>query len=271
LWKDIGPVQREQEQQLWNEFREQCDAVFQKRQQAHLDFTAGLEANKKQAVALCEAVEQIASLSGSALIEGFAKVPQSRAAFEALGELPRGQDRGLKDRFERAVKLCQSKISQQRANEKQQSIGQLFEAARRIQAYGWAVAQNAAAAEQESLKQTAEAFIAGVAQWPKGGLAALKDAWTKAHAATESEVASCESALRTLCIRREILSGAATPPEDQPLRREYQMKLLVERMGQARESSADEAESLKLEWIRTGPVSPTAYESLLSRFYATPK
>jgi hypothetical protein len=266
LWKDIGPVQREQEQQLWTEFREQCDAVFQKRQQAHADYTAGLEAHKLQAIALCEEIEQIASLSGSSLIEGLAKVPQSRAAFETLGELPRGQERGLRDRFERAAKLCQSKISQQRANEKQYSITQLFEAARQIQAYGWAVAQNAPVSDRESLKQTAETFIAGVTQWPKGGLAALKDAWAKAHAATEPDLGTCETALRTLCIRHEILTGAATPPEDQTLRRDFQMQRLIERMGQARESNADEAEALTLEWIRTGPVAPTAYDSLLSRF-----
>ena len=35
LWKSVGAAQREHEQQLWDEFREQCDAVFQKRQQAY--------------------------------------------------------------------------------------------------------------------------------------------------------------------------------------------------------------------------------------------
>lgn len=264
-WKEIGAVQRDQEQPLWNEFRAQCDAVFQKRQQAYLDYSAGLEASKKQAVALCEELEQAASSSGSALLEGLAKVPQWRAAFDALGELPRGGERALKDRFERAVKLFQSKISQHRACERQQSITHLFEAARLIQAYGWAVAQEAAASDRESHKQTAETFIAGVPQWPKGGLAALKDAWAKAHAATQVDVEALETALRTLCIRREILTGAATPPEDQTLRREFQMQRLVERMGQARDN-ADEGEALTLEWIRVGPVSPSTYDSLLSRF-----
>jgi hypothetical protein len=265
-WKDIGAVRRDEEQQLWNEFRAQCDAVFQKRQQAHLDYTAALEANKGQAVVLCEELEQTTSLSGAVLIEGLAKVPQWRAAFDALGELPRGDQRNLHDRFERAVKLFQSKISQHRASEKQQSITQLFEATRLIQAYGWAVAQEAAASDRESLKQAAETFIAGVSQWPKGALAALKDAWAKAHAASQLDIETLERALRTLCIRREILTGAATPPEDQTLRRDFQMQRLVERMGQAREANADEAEVLTLEWIRVGPVSPKIYDALLSRF-----
>ena len=265
-WKDIGAVQRDQEQHLWNEFRAQCDAVFQKRQQAHLDYTAGLEANKKKAVALCEELEQAASLSGSTLLEGQAKVPQWRVAFDALGELPRGGERALRDRFERAIKLLQSKISQHRAGERQQSITHLFEAARLIHAYGWTVAQEAAASDRESHKQAAESFIAGVPQWPKGGLAALKDAWAKAHAASQVDVQALETALRTLCIRREMLTGTATPPEDQALRREFQMQRLVERMGQARESNDDEAEALTLEWIRVGPISPSTYDSLLSRF-----
>jgi len=33
-WKNIGAVQRDQEQQLWDEFRAQCDVIFQKRQQS---------------------------------------------------------------------------------------------------------------------------------------------------------------------------------------------------------------------------------------------
>jgi hypothetical protein len=74
-WKETGPVSQEQQQSLWNEFREVCDAVFQKRQQAFADHNAGLEANKMKAIALCEQAEQAAALSGPALIEAAVKIP----------------------------------------------------------------------------------------------------------------------------------------------------------------------------------------------------
>jgi hypothetical protein len=70
-----------------------------------------------------------------------------------------------------------------------------------------------------------------------------------------------------LCIRVEILADLPTPPEDQALRREYQMRRLVERMGQRSEAAQDDFESLVLEWVRAGGgVAPPTYESLLGRF-----
>jgi hypothetical protein len=265
-WKETGTVPRDQDQPLWEEFREQCDAVFQKRQQAYTEYTADLEAAKGRAMALCEEVEQTATLSGTALREGATKIPEWRAAFEALGEMPRADERKLHDRFERALALCHTSISREQARDKEQSFTNLLEAARRIQAYGWAVAQCAASADREAQQQSAEIYIAGVEKWPKGGAEALKEAWAKAHAAVDGEAAAHETALRMLCIRGEILTDTPTPPEDHALRREYQVQRLVQRMGQRNDASPDAADTLVLEWVRVGPVSATTYESLLARF-----
>ena len=265
-WKEVGPAQREHEQPLWEEFREQCDAIYQKRQQVHAEYTAALEVNKGQAVALCEEVEQVAALSGPALHEGVGKIPLWRAAFESLREMPRAEERGLHDRFERAISLCQSRISQQRARDKEQSFANLLEAARRIQAYGWTVTADGASSDGALLKKEAEDFIAGIQPWPKGGADALKEAWTKAHAAADIDVLAWETTLRTLCIRSEILTGTPTPSEDQPLRRDYQVQRLMQHMGQRSEAGPDELDAMALEWVRVGPVSKAMYESLLARF-----
>ena len=126
-WKDVGPARRDQEQALWAEFRAQCDAIFQKRQQAHADHAAGLEANKTRAAALCEEIERGADLEGAAVVEGSAKIPEWRSAFESLGELPRTDRHPLNARFERALRRVQAAASQWRLREKQQSIAGLFE------------------------------------------------------------------------------------------------------------------------------------------------
>ena len=266
LWKEVGAVPREQEQPLWNEFREHCDAVYQKRQQAHAEYAAGLEANKAGAAALCGEAEAVARLSGPALLEGVGKIPEWRAAFDALGEMPRADQRALHDRFERALGLCQAKLSQQRARDKERSFADLFEAARLVHAYRWAVAQDAASSDGETLKQAAEAFIAGVSHWPKGGAQALEGAWARTGTTAGHDPAAHEKALRMLCIRCEILSDLPTPPEDQAVRRDYQVQRLVQRMGQRGDTNADELDSLALEWVRVGPVSTGTYESLLARF-----
>ena len=264
-WKEVGLVPRELEQQLWDEFREQCDAVFQKRQQAYAEYTAGLEVNKAQAKALCEEAEQVATLSGPALLEGVGKIPQWRAAFESLRDMPRADERGLHDRFERALNLCQARLSQQRARDKEQSFADLLEAARRIHEYGRSVAQNAASSDREALKQAAETYIAGVPRWPKGGAAALKGAWANADAAAHLDSGAQETALRMLCIRSEILTDIPTPPEDQALRREYQVQRLEQRLRN--EADPDELDALLLEWVPVGPVAAAAtHASLLARF-----
>lgn len=266
LWKKVGAVPHDQEQPLWGEFREHCDAVYEKRQQAYTEYASGLEANKAGAVALCEQAEQIAALSGPPLLEGAGNIAQWRAAFEGLGEMPRADQRALHHRFERALELCRTKISHQRAQEKEQSFGNLLEAARRIQAYGWAVAQGSAPPDLTSLKQAAESFVVGVQQWPKGGAQALKEAWIKAEAAANVDAAAHETVLRTLCIRSEIPTDQPTPPEDQALRRDYQVQRLVQRMGQRSDASADELDTLAFEWVRVGPVSTATHEPLLARF-----
>ncbi len=264
-WKNIGAVQRDQEQQLWDEFRAQCDVIFQKRQQVYAEHAAGLEANKRLAVTLCEEAERLAVLSGPELLEGAAKIPQWRADFEALGEVPRADQRGLRERFERALTRCQAQISQMRARDKELSFTNLLEAARLIRLYGWAAAQGGASSDLEALKQAAECFIAGVAQWPKGGTQALKEAWLKADA-TGLDAAANETALRMLCIRSEILTDRPTPPEDQALRRAYQVQRLVRSMGHRSEESPDDLDAFGLEWVRVGPVPAETHEILLARF-----
>jgi DNA-binding ferritin-like protein len=268
-WREVGAAARDQERVLWEEFRRHCDAVFRKREQAHADHTSGLQANKARAAALCDEVDEVAGRSGAALATGASKLAEWRSAFDALGELPRGEERALKARFERALDRVRAAVSRQRASEKEQSLDDLLEAARHIHGYGRAVARAASESERAALRGAAETFIAGISQWPKGAAEALTDAWTSAEAGAGAGAgvhADPETALRMLCIRRELLADLPTPPEDQDLRRDHQMRRLVEHMGQHSEPAADEVETLALEWVRVGGVAPERYQALLERF-----
>ena len=266
LWKETGVAPRDQDQSLWSEFRELCDAVYKKRQQAYAEYTAALEANKVNAVALCEEAERVAAFSGTALLEGRAQISEWRTAFDALDEMPRAEARGLQDRFERALDLCKAKMAQQHVRDAEQSFTNLFEAGRRIQAYEWAVARNAEASERETLKQAAETFIASVQHWPKGGLQAVKETLAKAGSMADVDSEAREKALRTLCIRCEIQSETPTPPEDEALRREYQVQRLMQGIGQGSHAEDGDWDAMMLEWIRIGAVSPAVHESLQGRF-----
>ncbi len=263
LWKECGPAPHDQDQLLWNEFRKSCDAVYQKRQQAYVEYAAGLEAAKVKAIALCEEVEQLAQFSDAALLDGMGKIADWRTEFDALGEMPTNGPRGLHARFERAIEACGVQVAKQRMRDAEQAVSHLFEASLYVQGYERAVAGNAELSEQQRLREDVDTFISKVRHWPKGGLQVLKERLTNAGSAIDSETR--ERTLKLLCIRAEIRSEINSPVEDEALRREFQVQRLMQ-MGKGTESNATNWDSMILEWIGVGSITPLAYASLLARF-----
>lgn len=261
-WQTVGPVPREVDQRLWGAFRQHCDAVFEKRQQESATVAAGLESNKAQAVALCEQLEKLAALEPPASLER-ATLVDLRSAFETLGELPRADTRELRSRFDRGLKRCEAVIERQHARAAERGWSDLFEAADLVRAYRLAVARSEDTEQVDTLKSTAEARIASVQRWPRGGLNALKQALARERA---EDLAANETALKMLCIRAEIWVDVPTPPEDQPLRRDYQLQRLVQNMGQGVRADETDLDAMAIEWVCVGPVEKAVYEPLLERF-----
>lgn len=262
-WQSVGPVPREVDQRLWGQFRKHCDAVFQKREQESAAFTAGLENNKAQAIALCEQIEQIAALEGPELLARVGALPELRSAFEALGEFPRTDTRELRNRLDQGLDRCKKSVARQHARAAERSWTDLFDAANQVRAYRLAAARGSDTEQLGSLKEAAENYMASVPRWPKAGLDALKQALAREPSA---DLAANETALRMLCIRAEMLTDTPTPPEDQPLRREYQLQRLVQSMGQGLKADEVQLDALAIEWVSAGPVEDAAYEPLLQRF-----
>jgi len=201
--------------------------------------------------------------AGPELLQSARNLPDLRAAFEAAGEFPKGDARGLRGRFERALERCEESVAQQQARDAERSWDDLFEAANRVRAYRLAVARQADVSERDALRQAAEGYVASVGQWPKGGLEAIKHELAREDS---DDVAANEAALRMLCIRAEILADKPTPTEDQPLRREYQVKRLIQTMGQGIAADEAQLDTMAIEWVGVGPTDEGAYERLLTRF-----
>ena len=243
-WRTVGPVPREVDQRLWGEFRRHSDAVFQKREQESADYTAGLEKNKTQAIALCEL----------------------RSAFEAL-EFSRADTRELRNRFAQGLDRCEASIARQHARDAERAWNDLFEAANYVRVYRLAVARGLGTEPLDTLKGAAESYIASVQQWPKSGLDTLKQGLKQVLASGRSaDLVANEAALKMLCIRAEILTDMTTPPEDQPLRRDYQLQRLVQSMGQGVRADETHLDTMAIEWVGVGPVEEAAYQPLLQRF-----
>jgi hypothetical protein len=262
-WRGVGPVPREADHRLWEEFRQHIDAIFQKRQQEFASYTAGLEANKAQAVGLCEQLEKLAATSGAELLSGAQALSELRQSFEALGEFPRADARALRARFERALDLCEEALAQQHARDAERSWNDLFEAANHVRAYRLARAGGAETTRLDTLRLAAESHTGSIERWPKGGLDAVKQALARETCADQT---ANEAALKMLCIRAEILTDVTTPSEDQSLRREYQVQRLMQSMGQGIRADETELDRMAIEWVGVGPVEESVYLRLLERF-----
>lgn len=262
-WRTVGPVPREMDQRLWGEFRQHSDAVFQKRQQDFAAYTAGLENNKTQAIALCEQIETIAALEGTELLARAGALGELRNSFGTLGEFPRADTHELRNRFDRAMEHCEGSLARHHARDAERAWNDLFEAANHVRAYRLAMARGLDTSLLDPLKEAAETYIASVQRWPKRGFDALQQALAGERSA---DLAANEVALKMLCIRAEVLTDVPTPPEDQALRRDYLLQRLVQGMGQRLKADETQLDTLAIEWVRVGPVDEVAYEPLLQRF-----
>ncbi len=266
-WKATGPVPHSQSQSLWEEFRALCNAVFERRQQEYAQQAATLEQAKAKAEAVCEQIEQACQEGPADRLSGEAKLREWQDAFNALGELPRNESRNLCDRYQRAMSRYDSQIAGLAQRHAEAAEANAIAAARQVRAYQRAVILNDA--DCEALKSATEAFIASVPRWPnKAILQTLRQSLARAESPefTQTDDAAREQALRGLCIRAEILSGATTPPADVALRRDQEMQLLRQGLGQARQADDRAWEAMRIEWLGLDAAEPAAHDELERRF-----
>jgi len=258
-WQSIGTSLRKEEQQLWREFRDQCDAVFAKRQQQSAEFKAELDANLASAKALIVQVEELTALSGQALQEARKAVDDLRQAFGNLGQFPKAQVNDIKNAFNQAIDSFEKKLKDERTQLKQQVWVNLFTANNEVRLYELALKKT------ESLSADAvQEKINAISQWPAGGSKAIQQKLARASAA--ANLSENLAALRELCIRAEILTDSPTLASDQTLRTAFQVNQLQQNFGRKTQDVATEFEHLVFEWIAIGAVETADYDALFARF-----
>jgi len=265
-WKSVGIVPWNLDNVLWDEFRKQCDAVFQRSSQEAAAYAATLEANQALATGVCEELERIAGLTDESLLSTVPQLDELCARFESL-DLPRASARALQQRFSLATDRCAEAVRRQRATAARRGWTDGFAAAAQVREYARATVQGRSPTECEALRVSAASAITGLAHAPKAMRSILEQRLAAVAAGTVNpDVAANAAALRLLCIRAELISGVPTPPEDLELRREYQMRRLVESMGRGASVTPVALDDLALEWIALGPVEPAVHDALLARF-----
>jgi len=253
-WRAIGPTSHAEGQRLWEEFKQSCDAVFDKRRKEHTERMAELEHNEEQALALCIEIESLSKRSGAELFAGAQRVRELRDAFAEVGELPRDKAQEIQRRFRRAVDEYDHAIKHERQREADRAWDNFFEAGNRVRLH-----QLDSSADPSGLRQ----HIDSIEQWPKGGKAAIEQRLARPASGDANENAA---ALRALAIRAEMATGAATPESDQSQRRTMQLQALVKGIGRGSASPREQMEALAFEWVAVGPVPTDVYDELFARF-----
>ncbi len=262
-WRTVGLVPRERSNALWDEFRGHCDAVFQRSAQQAAAHGAALDANQARALALCAELDAIAALSGEELRAAMQTLDQRRAEFDAL-DLPRASARDLRQRFARAADHCADAVQRERAAAARRANSALFDAASAIR--GFALAQ-LRSEDIEAARLAAAAAVAALADAPKAARTTLEKQLGKVTAGDVArDLAANESQLRLLCIRAELVTDVATPDSDMGLRRDYQMRRLLQTRGLGSDIALADLKELTLEWFTAGPVEPAVEAQLRARF-----
>ena len=259
-WKTIGKSWHKEDQQLWQEFRQQCDAIFARRNQEIESARSLRQSNQQEAENLISQLDDIAKRDLAGLNAAKNDIESIKTAFEAL-DLPKENIKELKARLSKSLDA----IAQQHANERNRAHYQAWEdmysTADQIRHYELAILGGTAMDDQHNKLQQQ---LANAQRWPIGSQGILQERLAKASTITPEDQSSNMESLKILTIRAEILAGRETPAIDKNLRMTYQVQQMQQAFGQR----DNRFEPLLQEWLSLGAVASPLYEDLLTRFNA---
>ncbi|MEE4639433.1 MAG: DUF349 domain-containing protein [Wenzhouxiangella sp.] len=260
-WQRAGAGRRKVEQQLWREFREPIDPLFERLKGEQ---TQRRESDQQALAAMEELCKQA---------EDLAKVPDEEldgASSRLSGLLQQwlrqdGRPQRLNQRFERAER----KLQQRREARRTQALA-------REQEQLWSLAetlQNLWAERCEGRTEDVSNRIPKATQNDTLSAALIDVARSIATADFDLDqlktmVDGNLEAARQVAVEMEFLSGLDTPEADQQLRMDYQVQRLARRMSE-RERQPDlatEAAELQARWLKSLPHPPNAHGELLRRY-----
>ncbi|MFP4276099.1 MAG: DUF349 domain-containing protein [Wenzhouxiangella sp.] len=260
-WQQAGSGRRKVEQQLWREFREPIDPLFDRLKGEQAEQREADQQAQAELQTLCEQAEQLAGMADAEL-EG------ARSRFNGLlqqwlhqdGRPPR-----LNQRFERAEKKLDQRLAAYRNRARARQQESLWALADQVQAL-WSKRCSGETGDLTELLPAVE---------PDDPVAAALQARAASIAKADFDSAELEklakqgaAEARQVAVEMEFLSGLDTPDSDQQLRMDYQVKRLARRMSERAHQPdlASEAAELQARWLHSLPHPPPVHDELQQRF-----
>ena len=221
------PLERKDEQALWQKFRGACDTLFAKRKEA----ASGADAERKQHLsekeALCaklEAAHGQTELSISAITQLMREV---KDAWGRVGTVPRAQENHIDGRLHKAMAVLQAQIDAAKRvaaeNEKNALINKLRLCVAVEQALAASADAEPASADQW---QALPALTADVERLLRARFDKGLQAWQSKDAAYRSALEANRTVLLHQLLRLEIMIGLESPAELSRERLQMQVEVL---------------------------------------------
>ena len=260
-WQKSGRGRRRVEQQLWKEFREPIDPLFdqldhqrEEKEQEHQEIVAELEA-------LCGQAEEIAELDDAELAEAEGRFRGLSEDWHARSPRPQALDK----RFTTAEGKFSRRLGKLRERAREQANRALEILAGAIQA-SWQQRIDA-----DGAPSTAPDDLPPVDGNPLAERLSGKLEWVTDPEADPGElertVQENGQSARQVAVEMEFLAGVETPEADRQQRMDYQVKRLARQLSDrdGQPDLATEFSALQERWYETFPLPPEQHEELARR------
>lgn len=221
-WKTVGVTPRNADQPLWRQFRQHCDAVFERLKEQRQQRKQGIE----QDIAIAEAAVNELIAEGPSISLSAAQ-EKTEALTQRIAELtlPKQVEQKIRKQISTLLNDTKQRRQQQKEDEKQQSWTSLLNLIEFI--------------NDDSVLPAVERLPAEFTQQEIEAV----------YCPSESEITvDNDKALQTLCVQLEILADIDSPKQASDIRMQLQVERLAKGLGQ-QDSLVDQRKQIILQWL----------------------
>jgi hypothetical protein len=248
-WKAAGSLWRSKEQELWNQFREHLDPLFEELKEQQASIRAANEENLSAQRALCAEMKDILK-SKDGLSAQHGKVQGLQDGWKDIEHA----DRKLLQSFQALVADYQQRVKQAELQQVDADRERRWLKSALLHELTVTGKTTKGALSKRTGNKVTKA-------WPEDGSdesleKAMDQACAellagKASEMSEDEIEELKTQARMLAIRLEFVAGLPSPDEDRGQRMQYQVDRLAESMSgeMERQPATDEARAAEITWL----------------------
>ncbi|MBF0265491.1 MAG: DUF349 domain-containing protein [Gammaproteobacteria bacterium] len=260
-WKRVGPTRQKIRKVLWNKFRQSCDLVFNKREQARETLKQEDESKQLEKTALCENLEALnqQNLNLNELQKAFSDINESWQKIEQN----RNKKEPLNLRFKEAIIQYQNKVSQLEILAEQENIKHLKDKADFCQE----IEQKATLSEEELDildKQWHSLTVISDKTLEKQITARYEQAIKNNADSNYDELVKQKE---KLCLAMEILTESPSPIDKEQDRMNFKIEQLNDKLQQNNNEEVLTANQLLISWYLLPCYKINELEGLSQRFF----